>query len=92
MFQIIGFLGNVVMGVVDSTNKRDVDICKSNNSTRIELAKTLLEGAALIGSIALSAYYGCKSQKSCKTNPPLLKSNSHDSNFIIDSEEDSYVR
>lgn len=63
MFQLIGLLGNVVFGVVDSNNKRDVEIIKDTNKSRIEISKVLLEGAALFGTLALSAYYHHTSNK-----------------------------
>ena len=66
MFQLIGLLGNVIFGVVDSNNKRDVEIVKDNNKSRIEISKVLLEGTALVGTLALSAYYYCGDYKSQK--------------------------
>ena len=93
MFQLLGFLGNVVMEVVNSQNKREVEICKSNNSTRVELAKTLLEGAALIGTMALSAYYGFKSNNSTDNNSGrlLLKSGSYETENLSNEEEKTYI-
>ena len=80
MFQIIGFLSNVVFGVVDSNNKRDVEIVKDNNKSRIEISKVLLEGAALVGTLALSAYYHHTSNKPAqsqsKSELPLIPSGS----------------
>ena len=80
MFQIIGFLSNVVFGVVDSNNKRDVEIVKDNNKSRIEISKVLLEGAALVGTLALSAYYHHTSNKpnqsQSKSELPLISSDS----------------
>jgi len=80
MFQLIGFLGNIVFGVVDSINKRDVEIVKDNNKSRIEISNVLLEGAALVGTLALSAYYHYTSNKptqsQSKSEFPLISSGS----------------
>ena len=80
MFQLIGLLGNVVFGVVDSNNKRDVEIVKDNNKSRIEISKVLLEGTALVGTLALSAYYHHTSNKptqpQSKSELPLISSGS----------------
>ena len=79
MFQLLGFLGNVVMEVVNSQNKREVEICKSNNSTRV--------------AMALSAYYGFKSNNSTDNNSGqlLLKSGSYEPTNLSNEEEKSYI-
>ena len=95
MFQLLGFIGSIVTRVVESQNLRDVEVTKSNNKTRIELAKTLLEGAALIGTMALSAYYGCKSNNSTDNNSSsrlLLKSGSYEPTNLSNEEEKSYIK
>ena len=92
MFQLIGFLSNVVFGVVDSNNKRDVEIVKDNNKSRIEIAKVLLEGTALVGTLALSAYYHYTSnnkptQLQSKSDLPIISSDSTlDKQAIKDNE------
>ena len=94
MFQLLGFIGSVVTRVVESQNLRDVEVTKSNNKTRIELAKTLLEGAALIGTMTLSAYYSCKSNNSTDNNSSsrlLLKSDSYEPTNLSNEEEKSYI-
>ena len=95
MFQLLGFIGSVVTRVVESQNLRDVEVTKSNNKTRIELAKTLLEGAALIGTMALSAYYGCKSNNATDNNSSsrlLLKSDSYEPTNLSNEEEKYYIK
>ena len=94
MFQLIGFLGNIVFGVVDSINKRDVEIVKDNNKSRIEISKVLLEGAALVGTLALSAYYHHSSNKSSQSNHkhqvPLLTADSTSNQNQIYAKENIY--
>ena len=95
MFQLLGFIGSIVTRVVESQNLRDVEVTKSNNKTRIELAKTLLEGAALIGTMALSAYYSCKSNNSTDNNSSsrlLLKSDSYEPTNLSNEEEKTYIK
>lgn len=95
MFQLIGFLSNVVFGVVDSNNKRDIEIVKDNNKSRIEISKVLLEGAALVGSLALSAYYHHTSNKptqsQSKSELPLISSGSSLDQQSIKDNESFYV-
>ena len=95
MFQLIGFLGNIVFGVVDSINKRDVEIVKDNNKSRIEISKVLLEGAALVGTLALSAYYHYTSNKptqsQSKSELPLISSGSNLDQQSIKDNENFYV-
>lgn len=63
MFGALEFVGHVVMSVVDSQNKRDVEICKDNNHTRVEISKIILGGVALIGTLALQFYCTSKNEK-----------------------------
>lgn len=95
MFQLIGFLSNVVFGVVDSNNKRDVEIVKDNNKSRIEISKVLLEGAALVGTLALSAYYHHTSNKPTqsqnKSELPLISSGSTLNHQPIKENENLFI-
>ena len=52
----LGYVGTIVKDVVLSNNKRDVDICHDNNTTKIELGKLILGGVTLIGTLALQFY------------------------------------
>ena len=56
MFGFLDFIGNVITEVVNSNNKRDVDIITDNNRTRVEISKLVLGGVTLIGTLALQFY------------------------------------
>lgn len=78
MFGLLNFLGNVISDVVQSNNKRDVDIVTDNNRTRVEISKIVLGGVALVGTLALQ-------WKCSKTQSP--PENFDNNNLIDESEE-----
>ena len=56
MMSFLGYVDTLVKDVVLSNNKRDVDICHDNNTTKIEIGKLVLGGVALLGTLALQFY------------------------------------
>ena len=53
MFEITHFIGNCTLAIFESNNKRDIEIAKSDNQCKIEIAKNLIEGLTIMGAIAL---------------------------------------
>ncbi|MBR6014159.1 MAG: hypothetical protein IK062_10340 [Selenomonadaceae bacterium] len=56
MINLLGYVGTLVKDVVLSDNKRDVDICHDNNTTKIEIGKLVLSGVTLLSTLALQFY------------------------------------
>ena len=81
MFGLLGFLGDVLLGIVDSNNKRDISICKDNNQTRVDLAKIVVGGVALVGTLALQ--WKCTKTQSTPSLPKHFDNN----NLFDESEE-----
>ena len=56
--------------ITDSYNRRDVAINNSNNQKKVNLTKTLIEGAVALAPVALEAY---KTYRQTKTQQPQLQ-------------------
>lgn len=53
MFELAHFIGNCTLFLFESNNKRDIEIAKSDNQCKIEIAKNIIEGLTIMGAIAL---------------------------------------